>query len=90
MVDARLEELDLDEAELVVQALELAEEAVNEGESVVPGLLGHVEGDEADLKVLALESPAFRGGPLDAVFRHGDLDISAVGDLLDEIQKLSD
>ena len=63
MVDARLEKLDLDEDKLVVHALELAQEAVDEGQGIVVRLLGHVKSNEACLEVLSQEATALRGGP---------------------------
>jgi hypothetical protein len=90
MVDSRFEELDLDEAELVVEALELTEKAVDEGEGFVVGLLGHVEGDQADLEILALEGTALGGGPFYAVFCNGNFDVDAVGNIFEEVQKLAD
>lgn len=81
--------MDLDEAELVVEALELAEEAVDEAESFIVGLLSHLQGDEADLEVLALEGAALGGGPFYAVLGDGDLDIGAVGDFLEEVEQLA-
>jgi hypothetical protein len=81
--------LDLDEAELVVEALELAEEAVDEAEGFIVGLLGHLQGDEAGLEVLALEGAALGGGPFYAVLGDSDLDIGAVGDFLEEVEQLA-
>lgn len=90
MVDSGFKELYFDEAELVVEALELAEEAVDECESVVVGLLGHVECDEADFEVLALEGTALCGGPFYAVFCDGNFNVGAVGDVFEEVQELAD
>ena len=74
MVDAGFEQLDLDEHELVVEALELFEEVVDEGEGVVVGGLGHVERDEAGFEGLAEEGTACGDGPFDAGFGGGDLE----------------
>lgn len=90
MVNSGFKELYFDEAELVIEALELAEEAVDECESVVVGLLGHVEGDEADFEILALEGTALCGGPFYAVFCDGNFDVGAVGDVFEEVQELTD
>jgi hypothetical protein len=89
MVDSGLEELNFDEAELVVEALELAEEVVDETESFVVRLLSHLKNNKADLEVLSLESAALGGGPFYAVFGDGDFDIGAIGDFLDEVEQLA-
>ncbi len=65
MVDSAFEELDFDEDELVIQAFELFEEAVDEGEGVIVGLLLHVECDETDLEVLAEETLTLFYCPVD-------------------------
>jgi hypothetical protein len=49
-------------------------------------LLGHVECDQSDLEVLALESAALGGGPFDTVLGDGDLDFGAVWDVTEEVE----
>lgn len=83
VVDSGFEELDFDEAQLIVETLEFTEKAVDEGEGVVVRQLRHVEGDEADFEVLALERSALCGGPFDAVLGYGDFDVGAVGNLFE-------
>ena len=63
MVDTGFEELDFHEDELVVEALKLTQQGVDEGEGFVIGLLRHMEGDEASFKVLAEERAALGNGP---------------------------
>ena len=58
VVYPRLEQLDFDEDELVIHALELTQETVDERQGVIVGLLGHVQGDEAGFEVLAEEGAA--------------------------------
>jgi hypothetical protein len=90
VVNSRLEELNFDESELVIQALELAKKVVNEPEGFVVGLLCHLESDEADLEVLSLKRAALGGGPFYTVLGDGDFDIGAIGDFLDEVKQLTD
>ena len=90
VVDAGFEELDLDEDEFVVEAFELLEEGVDEGEGVVVGVFGHVEGDEAGFEGLAEEGAAFGDGPGDAGFGGADLDVGCVGDGGEEVEELAD
>jgi hypothetical protein len=66
MVDARFEELDLHESEFVIKPPELFNEVIDEGEGVIVGLLGHVQGREAALQLLSQETPAFFYRPFDA------------------------
>lgn len=66
VVDARFEQLDFDKDEFVIEAFELFEEAVDEREGVVVGLLLHVEGDKPRFEVLTEESSTFGDGPFDA------------------------
>ena len=66
VVDAGFEQLDFDEDEFVIEAFELFEEAVDESEGVVVGLLLHVEGYEARFEVLTKEASTFGDGPFDA------------------------
>ena len=63
VIDTRLEELDFDEDELVIEALKLLQEGVDESESLIVRLLLHQQSDKADLKVLAEETTALGGGP---------------------------
>jgi hypothetical protein len=90
VVNSRLEELDVDESELVVEALELAEETIDKTKGFVVRLLGHVEVDETDLEVLALEGSTLGGSPFYAVFGHGNLDFGAVGNVLKQVEQLTD
>ena len=90
MVDAGFEELNFDEDELVVEALEFAEEAVDEGEGVVVGLLRHVQGDQPGFEVLAQEAAALGGGPFYAGFGDGDLRVGRVGDFVEEVEERAD
>jgi hypothetical protein len=90
MVDSGFEELNFDEAELVVEALELAKKVVDQTEGFVVGLLSHLECYQADLEVLSLKSTALGGGPFYTVLGDGDFDIGAVGDFLDEVEQLAD
>lgn len=90
VVDTGLEELDLDKDELVIQSLELLEQAIDEGEGVVVGLLLHVKGDEARLEVLAEEAALLRVCPVDARLCDGDLGFERVGDGVEEVEKLAD
>jgi hypothetical protein len=90
VVDSGFEELDLNEAKLVVEALELTEEAIDECEGVVVSLLGHVEGNEAHFEILALEGTALCGGPFYAVLCNGNFDVGAVGDVFEKVQELAD
>jgi len=59
MVDSRFKELDFDQDELVIEAFEFFEQAVDECEGIIIRLLGHIEGDETGFKVLSKEAPAF-------------------------------
>ena len=90
MVDARFEELDFDEDELVVEAFELAEEGVYQGEGVVVGGFAHEEGDESRFEVLAQEGAPLADGPGDAGACGGDLDVGCVGDWGEEVEELAD
>lgn len=65
VVDAGFEQLHFDEDEFVIEAFELFEEAVDEGEGVVVGLLLHVERDEPRFEVLTEEASTFGDGPFD-------------------------
>jgi hypothetical protein len=58
VVHFALEQLDLNQHELVVQALELFEQVIDECEGVVVGLLLHVQADEPHFEVLAQEALA--------------------------------
>lgn len=90
MVDAGFEELDLDEGELVVEAFELAQERVDQGEGVVVLRGGEVEVDQASLEGLAEEGAACLRGPGDAGFGQGDLRLGCVGDGVEEVEELAD
>lgn len=90
MVDARLEELDFDEDELVVEALEFAEETVDEGEGVVVGLLRHVQGYQAGFEVLAQEAATLGGRPFYAGLCDGNLGVGRVGDFVEEVEERAD
>jgi len=90
VVNSRLEELNFDESELVIETLELAKKVVNETECFVVGLLCHLESDKADLEVLSLKRAALGGGPFYTVLGDGDFDIGAIGDFLDEVEQLAD
>jgi len=89
VVDARLEELDFDEYELVVEALELFEEAVDEGEGVIVGGFGHVERYQAGLEVLAEEASSFGGSPFDARLCDSDLGVGRIRNAVEEVEKLA-
>lgn len=49
-----------------------------------------MQGNQADLEILALEGAALGRSPLNAVFCYGDFNIGAIGDLLEEIEELAD
>ena len=90
MVDSAFEELDFDEDEFVVEAFEFFEQAVDEGEGFVVGLLLHVEADEAHFEALAEEALPLLHGPFDAGLGDGDLGLEGVGDGCEEVEKLPD
>ena len=89
MIDAGLEELDFNEDELIIEALELFEEAVDECEGVIVGSFGHVEGYQAGFEVLAEEASSFGGGPFDAGLCDGDLGVGRIGYAVEEVEKLA-
>lgn len=78
--------MDFHQAQLVIEALQLSEEAVDEGEGIVVGLFDHVEGDEADFEVLALKGAALGSGPFDAVLCDVYFDVGAVGNFFEEVK----
>jgi len=80
VIDAGFKKLDFDEDELVIEAFELAEEAVDEGKSFVVAVLCHVQSYEAGFEVLAQEVALLRCGPLDAGFCGFDLKREGVRD----------
>jgi hypothetical protein len=90
VVDAGFEELDFDKDKFVIEAFELFEEGVDEGEGVVIGLLLHVQPDEADFEVLAEEALALGDGPGDGGFDGGDLDFERGRDGGEEVEELAD
>ena len=90
MVDAGFEELDLDEGELVVEAFELAQERVDQGEGVVVLRGGKVEVHQTSLEGLAEEGAAGLRGPGNAGFGQGDLRLGCIGDGVEEVEELAD
>lgn len=90
MVNAGLKELDFHQHEFIIEAFEFAEEAVDQGKSVVPRLLLHVDTDKSRLEVLAKEGSSLRHGPFYARFDDGYLEIKGVWDGGEVVKKLAD
>jgi hypothetical protein len=90
MVDPGFEQLDFNEYKLIIEALELFEQTVDEREGIVVGGFGHVEGNEASLEVLAEEASSFGGGPFNARLCDGNLGVGGIGNAMKEIEKLAD
>jgi len=66
VIDSRFEELDFHEHELVIQALQLLQQAIDESEGVIVGGFVHVELNETGFEVLSKETSTFGRGPFDA------------------------
>lgn len=81
--------MNLHENELVIEAFELFEQAVNEGEGIVVCSFDHIESYETGFEVLTEEASSFAGGPLDARLCDADLDIGGVGDVVEKVKQLS-
>ena len=90
MVNARLEELNLDKDELVVEALEFAQKRIDQGQGIVVGGFAHEEGDETRLEILAQEGAPLADGPFYAGACGRDLNVSGVGYGGKEVEKLAD
>ena len=90
VVDSAFEELHFDEDELVIEAFEFFEQAVDERKGFVVGLLLHVEANEAYFKTLAQEALPLLHGPFDAGLGDGYLWLEGVGDGSEEVEQLAD
>lgn len=89
MVDPGFQQLNFNEHEFIIEALELFEQTIDECEGIVVGGFGHVEGNEAGFEVLAEEASSFRGGPFDAGLCDGNLGIGGIRDAMEEVEKLA-
>lgn len=78
-----------DQHKLVVQALQLAEEAIDKCEGVIVGLLLHINRNKPSFEVLSKERSPLRDSPIDGGLDDCDLDIKGIRDLGEEIQKLA-
>lgn len=90
MVGAGFEKLHFDKDHLVVEALELLEECVDECNGFGVGVFLEVESDETGFKVLAEERTSLGDGPFDARSGNGDLDVEGVRDGRKEVNQLAD
>lgn len=90
MVGAGFKKLHFDKDHLIIEALELLEEGVDERNGFSVGVFLEVESDETGFKVLAEERTSLGDGPFNARSGNGNLDVEGVRDARKKINQLTD